>query len=87
MLYNAAHDYSPEDVNFYILDFSSKLLNIFKDTPHCGVYLTDEDEDSLERFFKFLTEMIETRTKLFDEAKVNSDIDLTSASDRQKAGS
>lgn len=71
MLYNAAHDYSPEEVNFYILDFSSKLLNVFKEAPHCGVYLTDEDEDALDRFFKFITEMIETRTKLFDEAKVN----------------
>ena len=72
ILYHVATNYSPDDVNFYILDFSSRNLGVFKNLPHCGAFLTDEDEDKLDRMFALIRELIDERRKLFAEAEVSS---------------
>ena len=72
ILYYVASNYTPQDVNFYILDFSSRNLGVFRDLPHCGAFLTDDDEDTLDRFFALLREIIDERRKLFAEAEVSS---------------
>ncbi|MBQ6206522.1 MAG: type VII secretion protein EssC, partial [Oscillospiraceae bacterium] len=72
ILYYVATHYSPEDVNFYILDFSSRNLGIFKGTPHCGAFLTDEHEDKIDSLFALIREIIDERRKLFAEAEVSS---------------
>lgn len=72
ILYHVATNYSPEDVNFYILDFSSRNLGVFRNLPHCGAFLTDEDEDKLDQMFALIRELIDERRKLFAEAEVSS---------------
>lgn len=72
MLLNLAQRYTPEQVNFYILDFSSKLLTQFRRIPHCGIVLTDEDEPSIDRLFEMITDETKRRQKLFAQAEVNS---------------
>lgn len=72
MLFSIAHRYSPEEVNFYILDFSSRILNIFGKLPHCGAVLLEEDEDDVDRLFQLVSEITEERKKLFADAEVSS---------------
>lgn len=72
MLLNLAQRYTPDQVNFYVLDFSSKLLTQFRKLPHCGVVLTDDDEPSIDRLFEMITEETRRRQKLFAQAEVNS---------------
>ena len=72
MLLDLARRYTPEQVNFYILDFSSKLLTQFRRLPHCGVVLTDEDEPSIDRLFEMIADETKRRQKLFAQAEVNS---------------
>lgn len=72
MLYDLATRYSPEALNFYILDFSSRMLSVFRDLPHCGAFLSEDDEDAVGRLFHLLTDIIKKRKKLFSDADVNS---------------
>ena len=72
MLYSLAQWYSPEEVIFYILDFSSHVLNVFGALPHCGATLDENDTDAIARFFKMLRETITERKKKFAEAQVSS---------------
>lgn len=72
MLFSLVNEYSPEDVIFYILDFSSHNLNIFAKLPHCGVSLDEEHENDIERFFVLLQNTINERKKLFAEVEVSS---------------
>lgn len=72
ILLNLARRYSPERLNFYVLDFSSHLLNAFKVLPHCGAVLTEENEGDILRLFAMISEETERRKKLFEKAEVNS---------------
>lgn len=72
MLYSLVNEYSPEDVIFYTLDFSSHNLNAFSKLPHCGAALDEEHEGDIERFFGLLQDTIDERKKLFAEAEVSS---------------
>lgn len=72
MLYMLARDYSSEQVNFYILDFSSRTLNAFRNLPHCGAVLMDENEGEIEQVVSLLEAMVEERKVLFAETEVSN---------------
>ena len=54
LLYSFAVKYSPEFVNFYILDFSSGMLSIFENLPHTGGVIRDSQTEKTERFFNMI---------------------------------
>ena len=64
--------YTPEQVNFFILDFSSKLLTRFRSMLHCSAVLTDDDEPAIDWLFEMVSNEIKRRQKLFAQAEVNS---------------
>lgn len=72
MLYSLVMNYTPEDVNFYILDLSGGVLNAFRHVPHCGAYLTKENESDFDRMLSLIQELVDERKKLFAEAEVFS---------------
>ena len=72
MLYSLVMDYEPEDVQFYILDLSGGVLSTFRDVPHCGTYLTKENEADFDRMLALIQEIVEERKQLFAEAEVYS---------------
>lgn len=72
MLYSLVMKYTPDDVNFYILDLSAGALSVFRNTPHCGAFLTKENEADFDRMLVLIQEMVEERKKLFAEAEVYS---------------
>ena len=72
MLYSLVMKYTPEEVNFYILDLSGGVLSAFKNTPHCGAYLTKESEADFDRLLTLIQDVVDERKKLFANAEVYS---------------
>lgn len=72
MLFDLAVRYSPEEVIFYLIDCSAHLLRVFKDLPHCGAWLMEEDESDIDRLFVLLNDEVKRRKKLFAEADATS---------------
>ena len=72
MLYSLVDQYSPEDVNYYILDLSAGALTGFSNMPHCGGYVNEEGESDFERMLKLIKDIVAERKKLFADAEVFS---------------
>jgi S-DNA-T family DNA segregation ATPase FtsK/SpoIIIE len=68
LLWSMIQHYSPEDLNFYILDYSSRMLLPFENAPHCGGVIIDTDDDKVNKFFFMIGRMIEERKSLFKGA-------------------
>lgn len=72
MLLNLVDNYSPEDINYYIVDLSGGSLLPYSKLPHCGVYLSEKNEADLDRLFDLITDIIEERKSLFASAEVTN---------------
>lgn len=57
--------HGPDEVNMYILDYSSRLLGVFRDLPHCGAVLTDDDDEYVNAFFDLVDGLISERKGLY----------------------
>ena len=67
MLYSSMITYTPQEVNYYIVDFGSEALNSFRKAPIIGDILHADDLDKITNLYKMLSQMIEERKKLFAE--------------------
>lgn len=65
LLYGMIQNYDPQELNFYVLDYSSRMLLPFAEAPHCGGVIVDTDEDKVKRFFHMLGGIMEERKSLF----------------------
>lgn len=72
ILFLITNAFSPEDINYYILDYSGKMLTIFNGTPYCGGFWGEGDEKDVEKFFELLREIIAERKECFLKESVNS---------------
>lgn len=72
MLWKLSDKYSPEQMNYYILDYSSRLLRLFSDLPHCGAALSEDDEGLLDAFFAVIDKLTKERRELFSRLEVGS---------------
>ena len=61
MIYGLINKYSPDEVQMYMLDFSSHLLSCFENAPHVGGVVSDNQEDRLDKFFNLLTDILNER--------------------------
>lgn len=64
-IYAIASCYTPDVVNLYIMDYSSKMLGGFADMPHVGGIMFEEDDEKVSKFFTFLDCVLQERKKLF----------------------
>ena len=66
VIYSLINKYTAEEVNIYILDFSSKLLTVFEEARQVGGIMTDAEEDleKISKFFTMITTVISERKKL-----------------------
>ncbi len=71
VLYEVIRHYSPEDIVFYLADFSGRTLSAFAPAPHCGAFIDDEGEQNFPRMLDLIKDLIEERKKLFAEASVS----------------
>lgn len=65
MLYSLITTYSPDVLQCYILDFSSRMLAPFENAPHVGGIIYDNQEDRLGKFMHMLDTLMEERRKRF----------------------
>lgn len=72
MLYSLISRYSPDDINYYILDMSGGALVNFSKAPHCGAYLTENNEADFDRLLAMIKEIVAERKKLFADAEVTN---------------
>lgn len=74
MLYTFATKYTAEDVQFYIYDYSSRILKMFTQVAHCGgVILNDESEvEKAQRTMQLFMDIMAERRDLFDKEDVGS---------------
>ncbi|MBQ7133467.1 MAG: type VII secretion protein EssC [Ruminococcus sp.] len=71
MVFSLVVKYSPEHVNFYLLDFSSGMLSVFENLPHVGGVIKENDIDRTEKFFNMIAGIIEQRKKMFKGGNYN----------------
>ena len=65
ILCGAAKLYGPEDVNIYVLDFSSLFLKNFESLPQVGGVVTLQETEKITNLFRLLKEQIEQRRQKF----------------------
>ncbi len=66
LVYSLITKYTPEQLNVYILDYSSHMLTPFEDAPHCGGVVTDQQEDKISKFFCMLDKEMNYRKQLLN---------------------
>ncbi len=72
LLFSVACRYSQRQVNYYVLDYSSRMLKKFDGLPHCGAVLLEEDADLLDAFFEQINEIVAERKRKFSMWGVDS---------------
>lgn len=65
LVYAMTHKYTPNEINLYILDFSSKMLSSFENLVHVGGMMYETDIDRIAKFFNMMKGVLEERKKLF----------------------
>ena len=63
IVYDIMTNYSPEDVNIYIMDFGTESTKIFQNAPQVGDVILSTDKEKIYRFFVMLNKMIADRKK------------------------
>ena len=66
LLFSLSVKYSPQDVNYYILDYSGGMLAVFSEYPHCGGVIRDVEADKTRKFFHLVSQKIAERKQLLD---------------------
>lgn len=72
MLVSLMSNYSCEQVTYYILDFSSRTLKMFKNSKHCGLAAFSDDKEAVTRLFMHIDSEINRRKTQFNEKNVGS---------------
>ena len=72
LLYDIVINYSPDEVNYYLFDFSKHALQAFQQAPHCGAWICEDDDAQIDRLIRFLVEIADKRKQLFYNAGVTS---------------
>ncbi len=67
VIYSTITKHTPEEVNFYILDFGAETLKLFENAPHIGDVLLSLEAEKINNLIKMLKQEIDTRKKLFSE--------------------
>ncbi|MBE7022369.1 MAG: type VII secretion protein EssC, partial [Ruminococcaceae bacterium] len=65
LVYALMVKYTPEWLNFYILDFSSRMLSCFEKAPHLGGIMYEDDFEKIAKFMAMLERVIEERKRRF----------------------
>lgn len=72
LIVSMSEKYTPDEVQFYILDFSSRTLKSYKAIPHVGEVFYPEESEGVNRTVKFMLNEIADRTKIFQEKSIGS---------------
>lgn len=67
-----ATQYSPKEVQIYILDFASMILKTYAALNHVGGVITASDDEKVKNFFKMMNEEIEQRKETLSQLGLSS---------------
>lgn len=56
--------YSPDAINFYMIDFSAHFLAPFEEAPHVGGVMYEENADKISKFFTMLVRVLKQRKQM-----------------------
>ena len=65
MIYSSLLYYTPQEINYYIIDFGSEALQMYNNCPIVGNVLGSDDEERIENLYKMISTTIEERKNLF----------------------
>lgn len=72
MVFSLCKNYSPDDVNIYIIDCGGWGMSVFSDMPHIGGVALDCEGEKILKLEKLITEEIENRKRIFLKNAVSS---------------
>lgn len=72
MIRGLAENYSPKDVNIYILDFASMILKNFETLNHVAGVVTSSEEEKFKGFLKIMQTTIQQRKKALSQLGLSS---------------
>lgn len=65
-------EYTPQELNIYILDFGTRTLKMYEKAAHVGGVVTSDEEVKLMNLIKYLNKEVNRRKKIFSEIGVGS---------------
>lgn len=65
ILYGLITKYTPDYLNIYALDFSSKMMSAFEGAPHFGGVMYEEDREKIAKFFNMIERILNERKTAF----------------------
>ena len=71
IIMSLAVSHTPEEVNFYIIDFGRMFLD-FRDLPHVGGVVQEDENEKMKRLFGFLKKEITHRKESFSNIGAKS---------------
>ena len=74
LIYSLITTHTPDEVQFYIMDFGTEILGMFKDAPQVGDIVYINDAEKVNNLFNTIDVEIESRKKMFIE--YNGDYNL-----------
>lgn len=72
LIYGAVTRYTPQEVNLYIADFSSRTMGVFQNLPHVGAVLLEGEDEKLSETFTLLRDALQHRKRAFSAQGVGS---------------
>lgn len=72
ILLSIAENYSPEEVNYYLMDFGNGLLLPLKQLPHTADFFLVDEGKKIDKFMRYLKEEITRRRQLLQQYEVSS---------------
>lgn len=72
LIMSAALTHTPEQVQFYCLDFSGGALLAVRNVPHVGSVANARDLDRIRRTIALITNLIESRQQLFADLGIDT---------------
>lgn len=71
ILYGLVTRYTPEYLNVYALDFSSKMMSAFEGLSHVGGIMYEGDDEKIAKFFNMIERILAERKKAFRGGNYN----------------
>ena len=64
LVYSMICKYNPDQLNVYVLDYSSHMMAMFEHAPHVGGIVYEKDEEKMKRFFNMMESVMDDRKAL-----------------------
>ncbi|PEB74185.1 type VII secretion protein EssC [Bacillus thuringiensis] len=71
IIMSLALSHTPEEVNFYVVDFGRMFLD-FRDLPHVGGIVQEDEVEKMKRLFSFLKKEVTYRKECFSDRGAKS---------------